>query len=271
MKDGEPTCVCSQFFSGPFCQTYICSEYCLNDGVCIPSVDEEGSEHLQCDCQEGFSGPRCGVSEEDCRNSCYNNASCIFDHLTSSLRCVCSGPFHGSACELCQGLQCGPGYCELDPVTHLPHCVCPLGLSSPSCAAATTCQGFKCRHNSTCHLVGGQPECLCPDTMYHGRQCEFDKCLTKYCRHGGHGYRDFTTGKCKCSCPSQYFGPKCESLLRELNICEGLENCANGGSCVDLGHQKVCSCSPQYTGPFCNVRLVSEPNKTLRANRLSDY
>ena len=249
---GQPRCVCNPYFTGEFCETYVCSGYCFNGGHCNPSLSPGGQEVITCDCPPGFTGLRCEVGREECDQRCKNNATCL-----PSGECQCSPPFIGPKCDACPGLQCGPGHCALDPSTKQPRCICPPGVSSPACVEQRTCLGFPCQHNSTCHLQYGQPECLCTDSMYEGRLCENDICLSRYCRHGGRGVRD--GGSCRCLCPSQYYGTKCESRLADLVTCEGLGECGHGGTCVQLGARRLCACSPDWAGPLCDIRLVHGP------------
>ena len=113
-----------------------------------------------------------------------------------------------------------------------------------------SCSGFNCFHNGTCQLVNGQPQCLCSDSMYMGRQCEQDKCLSIFCRNGGYGHR--MDGRCVCVCEKGFTGEKCENTLSEYLPCI---NCDNGGICRILNGTKVCQCSPEFAGPTCNIRV----------------
>ena len=272
LEDGAPKCICNPYFTGEFCETYACSGHCANGGHCNPSLDKKGMEVIHCDCPTGFNGARCELKVDPCGQKCMNNATCEVSGGVA--RCRCTPPFTGQTCQECPGLQCGPGHCTTDPATGQPRyassyfpsitlssssfrCVCPPGVSSPACTAPRTCAAFTCHHNGTCHLLHGQPECVCPDLWYKGRQCEMDKCLTVFCKHGGRGHRE--GGTCKCQCPSQYYGPKCESRLADLVTCEGLGECRNGGSCVQLGARRLCACTSDWAGPLCDVRLVHRP------------
>ena len=251
---GQPRCVCNPYFTGPFCETYVCSGYCFNEGHCNPSLDALGQEVVTCTCRPAYTGARCNIPQEECRQTCRNNATCVSSPSSMEVSCVCQPPFTGPRCDSCPGLRCGPGHCALDPSTRQARCVCPPGVSSPACTEPSSCHGFTCQHNGTCRLKHGQPECQCPDSMYRGRQCEADLCVTGYCRHGGRGVRE--GGSCRCLCPSQYYGTKCESRLADLVTCEGLGECGHGGSCVQLGARRLCACSPDWAGPLCGVRLV---------------
>jgi len=231
----------------------MCSGYCLN-GFCHPQKTASGEDKLECICNAGFSGERCEIKDKDCKEKCLNNSTCVSNPQTLELTCKCRPPFEGTRCDKCPGLQCGPGHCQLDSIGR-PRCVCPQGLSSPSCVEQKTCEGFQCFHNSTCHLESGQPECRCLDSMYSGRQCEWDKCLTIYCRNGGKGIRD--NGECRCLCKG-YTGRKCETKLSDYMICDGKGTCLNGGTCKTINGRQLCDCPPDYTGALCNIKLVGE-------------
>ena len=253
MIEGTPKCICNPYYNGEFCETYMCSGYCLN-GFCHPQKTASGEDKLECICNAGFSGERCEIKDKDCKEKCLNNSTCVSNPQTLELTCKCRPPFEGTRCDKCPGLQCGPGHCELDSIGR-PRCVCPQGLSSPSCVEQKTCEGFQCFHNSTCHLESGQPECRCLDSMYSGRQCEWDKCLTIYCRNGGKGIRD--NGECRCLCKG-YTGRKCETKLSDYMICDGKGTCMNGGICKTINGRQLCDCPPDYTGALCNIKLVGE-------------
>jgi len=255
MVDGQPRCICNPYYNGEFCETYMCSGYCLN-GFCHPQKTADDEDQLQCICNLGYSGERCEINDQECREKCSNNSTCVSNPQTLELTCKCVPPFEGTGCDVCPGLQCRPGHCELDS-TGRTRCVCPKGVSSPDCVEQKTCEGFQCANNSTCHLESGQPECRCLDNMYSGRMCELDKCLTIYCRNGGKGFRD--NGQCRCLCKG-YTGRKCETKLSDYIVCDGMGGtCANGGACTMMNNKQLCDCPPGYAGALCNIKLVGAP------------
>lgn len=247
MKNGKPECRCNLFFSGKYCQTYICAGFCQNDARCIPlNKIQNGSEYSAiCICKDGFQGDRCEIATKDCLDYCHNNASCDINRSSQKLDCKCRNPFYGERCDQCPGLDCSPGLCSMDSIGE-PACSCPPGVD----CLKNSCSGFTCFHNGTCHMVNGQPQCLCSDSMYAGRQCEQDKCLSIFCRNGGYGHR--MDGRCVCVCQKGFTGEKCENTLSEYLPCL---NCENGGTCRTLNGTKVCECSPEYAGPTCNIRI----------------
>jgi hypothetical protein len=283
--NGAPSCRCNPFYVGDYCESYICADYCLNGGHCIPldpgqnetapaaaivvpsGTGQADKKPAVCVCKLGYYGDRC---ELDCAGYCRNNATCRPSAANGrQLECSCRPPFTGPRCDECPGLACGAGYCTTawsaaaagGDVT--PMCRCPSSSTlSASCEEEEKkklpgCLGFDCHHNGTCRLdpVSGQPECVCTDSMYSGRQCEWDKCRTVYCRNGGFGRRD--SGRCVCACRKGFTGDKCENRLSDYINCDGV-GCENGGLCKTLNGRKVCACPVEYTGPSCSIRLVGD-------------
>lgn len=85
-------CVCPADFTGQYCETEPCYNFCLH-----------GSCHLTpmgnptCRCRNGFSGTRCEL--EVCANFCLNGGTCTLQG-GSSKRCYCSEHFSGDRCEI---------------------------------------------------------------------------------------------------------------------------------------------------------------------------
>ena len=288
--NGVPSCRCNPFYVGQHCESYICADYCLNGGHCIPldpiqngSLANNKAETLHgaqavCVCKVGYHGDRC---ELDCVAYCRNNGTCSSPNSPATatdrprLDCHCQPPFTGPRCDQCPGQDCGAGYCTLAPGSSsaerleerktLCHCP-PLGLLAASCekkaavvvaTGAGGCIGFECHHNGTCRQdqVSGQAECVCTDSMYSGRQCEWDKCKTVYCRNGGFGHRD--NGRCVCACRKGFTGEKCENRLSDYINCDGV-GCENGGLCKTINGRKLCACPAEYAGASCSIRLVGD-------------
>jgi len=222
----------------------MCSGYCLN-GFC-PGKNDKDEDELRCICNTGYSGKRCEIKDLECKRRCLNNSTCVSDPKTLELTCKCLPPFEGTSCDKCPGLQCGPGHCELDSIGR-PRCVCPKGLSSPSCVEQKTCEGFQCFHNSTCHLESGQPECRCLDSMYSGRQCEFDKCLNGGVCVAVSSNVTSPEYVAECICDARFKGKYCQ----DQNKC--YHHCLNGGTCFSDGDHVVCHCPVAYYGSRCNL------------------
>lgn len=85
-------CVCPADFTGQYCETEPCYNFCLH-----------GSCHLTpmgnptCRCRNGFSGTRCEL--EVCANFCLNGGTCTLQG-GSSKRCYCPEHFSGDRCEI---------------------------------------------------------------------------------------------------------------------------------------------------------------------------
>ena len=256
LRDGKPECKCNMFYTGQYCQTYICSGHCLNGGRCIPlNKLRNGKESSAiCICRHGFEGDRCEIATSDCQDYCHNNATCIINQSSQQLECLCKEPFQGDRCLQCAGLDCGTGSCSLDADGQLV-CMC-LGDRCSS----RDCSNFSCQHNGTCYVdpISNQPQCRCTDAMYTGRLCELDKCRSTFCRNGGSGYRQ--NGQCKCACRGGYAGRKCEDPIDNYFECEGVGFCQNGGFCRELNDRKVCHCPLNYLGPTCAVPVTEEDN-----------
>jgi hypothetical protein len=310
--DNAAVCRCNPFYVGEFCESYICADYCLNGGHCIPLDPAAGRHHngttpeaaateevtttaaavkALCVCKLGYYGERCELA---CGAYCRNNATCTSSAAaasTSSLaamgrtqqqqvECQCRPPFTGPRCDQCPDMHCGAGYCTRAPPetpgeSDQLMCRCPpLGALASSCdnnikpplppaAADSGCAGFECHHNGTCRLdpASGQPECVCTDAMYSGRQCEWDKCKTVYCRNGGFGHRD--AGRCVCACRKGFTGDKCENRLSDYINCDGV-GCENGGLCKTINGRKLCACPPDFAGASCGTRLVGDQSRPCK-------
>jgi len=256
LKDGKPECKCNVFYYGKYCQSYICSGFCMNDGRCIPLNKMKSSNESSaiCICKHGFEGERCEIATKDCQDYCHNNATCNINPKTQTLECNCKPPFIGEHCDQCPGMSCGLGKCALDSEGE-PHCTC-----QGSNCMRKDCSNFVCQHNGTCYIdpLSNQPECKCTDGMYTGRLCEMDKCQSTFCRNGGSGFRE--NGRCICACRGGFAGEKCDVPISNFFACLGAEVCENGGTCMELNNTKVCSCPLNYVGRTCNIRVSEEIN-----------
>ena len=249
MRSGYPKCVCDSDYTGKYCETFICSQYCENDAKCLP-VHEEGVAKVRrvaCICQKGFSGDRCQVNVMDCKDYCQNNATCTVNPDSGKPECKCEPPFTGERCDRCQDIYCPQGMCSLSPSNG--SAICKEDL----------CKDFPCYHNGTCYVdaTSLQPQCRCSDSMYHGRRCENDKCQSTFCKNGVVGRRLADTGECVCNCPKEYTGKQCEIVVQGVLKCDGLGQCLNGGKCVGLNESKVCACQPDYYGDNCEMKIES--------------
>lgn len=76
-SNNEQFCECPPKFEGPFCDQYICSGFCLNQGICqIPSekvhsavTSKELKEQRICRCTKNYTGDRCQIPSHMCVSS----------------------------------------------------------------------------------------------------------------------------------------------------------------------------------------------------------
>lgn len=120
--------------------------HCQNGGTCV--IEDQSSDLAHCDCQDGFSGPRCG---DHCPYNCRNGGYCTVTALgeSSSLvllepepddfMCKCFGRFTGPLCET-PYFNCGEnercfngGVCMVDATDGKHRCSCPDGWDGDSC------------------------------------------------------------------------------------------------------------------------------------------
>ena len=243
MERGRARCRCEPHYGGQFCETYICSGYCIN-GVC----HFHKSGEPRCFCSPGFSGERCEISSAECEAVCQNTADRCYSQPGGDLRCSCHQPWQG-LCAQCEALQC-PGHCEVD-------------TSGSARCEETDCSSFPCHHNSSCLMVRGQPECRCLDQLYEGRQCELDKCDSTYCSGGGRGHRE--DGRCVCVCPPTHTGPRCQQRSPAQALC-GEAACQHGGLC---SRDLTCSCPPGYSGQYCQLADLWHQHSCLNGGSLT--
>ncbi|XP_011881715.1 PREDICTED: protein cueball [Vollenhovia emeryi] len=83
------TCRCKKGFTGPFCETSLCHNYCLR-GKCI--VNHHGLP--ECNCMGTFSGPRCET--DVCNGYCLYDGVCSVQDGRPSCSCKYS---KGTRCE----------------------------------------------------------------------------------------------------------------------------------------------------------------------------
>lgn len=71
-SDIEMKCECPPAYEGEFCEHFICSNYCKNDGVCSfakitpTTTTAELKANRSCSCKFEFKGPRCEIPASVC-------------------------------------------------------------------------------------------------------------------------------------------------------------------------------------------------------------
>ena len=171
--DANP-CLCPDGFEGIHCEfkkgtVPDCTLDCQNDGVCVVGIHdpaemdrmkhiwskEDIDSHQRCLCKDGYGGPLCEASSEDCGgDACYHGGTCVETVITDTESGTSIKEFHcdcttaGDGNNLYAGYYCqhpsttfcsdvdenlfctNKGTCKGDP---LEGCDCPEGWT-----------GFKC-------------------------------------------------------------------------------------------------------------------------------
>ncbi|KAH7696338.1 EAT-20 protein, partial [Aphelenchoides avenae] len=90
--NSQPTCLCSEGFSGAHCEVDLCSQIvCQNGGSCLIR-----NGRAVCSCPPGTSGDRC--SETVCTPACENGGVCSAPN--GQPICTCAHPFLGANCNI---------------------------------------------------------------------------------------------------------------------------------------------------------------------------
>ena len=256
MHHGFPQCVCDSKYTGKYCETFICSQFCENDAKCLPVHEENKPARATCICKEGFSGAKCEINMKECIDYCHNNSTCLFNKESEKLECRCNPPFSGERCDECSNISCPRGKCFLNKD----------GVAV--CSTGDLCHHFECQHGGICYIDhdSGQPQCRCTDNMYNGRRCEMDRCQSSFCKNGGTGFRE--DGQCLCGCTTEYTGRQCELPIKDLSECseELGGSCMHAGVCVPLNQTKVCSCPLDYYGRRCENKIAAQLNPCREFN-----
>ncbi|CRL03072.1 CLUMA_CG016407, isoform A [Clunio marinus] len=188
--DDEMACECPSKYEGEFCQHFICSEYCKNQGVCIlPSnaksmTTTELKSKRRCHCSPEWKGVRCEIPSTACVNKCLNGGTChyqVHDNGTVSESCACRSNFSGSSCENCAAIQClnggtcrenygssncnlqcqNNGYCQRDKDDN-EICVCVGEWSGVACEFPPKCLDDEC---GKCRETSSINECVCKNSL----------------------------------------------------------------------------------------------------------
>ena len=151
-SDGVARCKCDPFYTGRYCEKYLCSGYCLNGGMCFPVATNKNNHSgvykgstanhkpifeplLKCVCPDGFEGQRCEKDRSSCKTlTCVNGGTCIVDR-NHNPACLCRKGYEGKTCEKCADADapCLHGRCTLVQTIHskgklTPRCFCDDGF-----------------------------------------------------------------------------------------------------------------------------------------------
>lgn len=98
-------CICTERYTGLFCEVDRCKNYCQNNGRC----HIENIKGPVCDCDENFTGDHCENEVKICSNcpenlpscdmNCENGGYCRKD-IDDFESCLCVGEWSGKYCQL---------------------------------------------------------------------------------------------------------------------------------------------------------------------------
>ncbi|CAB4012859.1 fibropellin-1 isoform X4 [Paramuricea clavata] len=241
------------FKSGRGYNIFLCTNVtCLNGGICMNGT---------CSCHSGFTGSRCDVDIDECKESpgiCQNRANCT--NTNGSYTCTCTAAYTGRNCSI------NIDDCKTDDGSSkcLNNGTCIDGEAKFSCKCQDPYFGPLCAHNECtslpCHNDG---QCVVEDKGYRckckagftGVNCETppDHCLSRPCQNNA---TCTTIGNTtfKCNCAAGFTGYNCGVNVDDCL----LANCQNNALCRDGINEYKCVCVPGFHGPLCQYQDVNE-------------
>ncbi|XP_064636324.1 cadherin-related tumor suppressor-like [Lineus longissimus] len=166
---------------------------CMNEGECSSAIDvytdttisssqslvittPDNNGGFTCTCRNGFSGPYCNISDNNCQNNPCNNGGQCHTLPDGTDKCDCLSGWEGAVCSVdineCQrNRPCrNGGACSNKPGSY--ECSCKQGYSGDNCEVKIDyCKGTVCQNGGTCHSKISTYECECPFGNA-GRNCE---------------------------------------------------------------------------------------------------
>lgn len=244
----NPTCSCQRCMMGYFGEH--CEQFDPSGDVCNGhgkdfywyNASVESKLGGGCDCQEGFYGRRCELTDKS--QECSGHGE-----IHGYGFCECAEGFFGKNCEQSMALlPCGTSqYAPQGQRVYLngqSFCQCNQGYFGENCS-------FQCLNVCKSGYRVYKPEgcgCECYNG-YYGEDCS-QKC-TNTCNYG---YTVYKNGACGCECYSGYYGDTCE-----MN-CANQINCINGGKAVYKNGVCACECPENVFGKVCEHRCADEIN-----------
>uniref|UniRef100_A0A8C3TG60 Neurogenic locus notch homolog protein 1 n=1 Tax=Chelydra serpentina TaxID=8475 RepID=A0A8C3TG60_CHESE len=244
--NGKAICTCPSGYTGPLWFGLKIPNPCEHAGKCI---NTQGS--FQCQCLQGYSGPRCEIDVNEClSNPCQNDATCL-DQI-GEFQCICMPGFNGHLCQYdideCASTPCKNGAKCIDgPNTYT--CECTEGFAGAHCEIdKNECDPDPC-HYGTCRDGIAAFTCLC-QPGYTGHLCDINinECQSQPCKNGG-TCQDRNNAY-NCLCLKGTTGPNCE-----INLDDCASNPCDYGKCLDKINGYECTCEPGYTGRMCNINI----------------
>ncbi|XP_031696731.1 hyaluronan-binding protein 2-like [Anarrhichthys ocellatus] len=118
------------------------------------------------------------VADECDPNPCLNGGSC--DHAADgSFKCLCPEPYSGKKCQIvtnvCKNVKCGRGSCVVTSTAPFNECKCKHPYKPPNCTKASRCRPNPCQNGGSC-MKGPKHssfQCSCP-RGYTGKFCEVE-------------------------------------------------------------------------------------------------
>ncbi|KAH8032784.1 hypothetical protein HPB51_001862 [Rhipicephalus microplus] len=249
--------------------------HCQHGGLCVL---QQGVP--KCNCTARYSGEHCEKDEGPLcdrdpwrKKPCVNGGVCVEDWRGNSTRCLCRGPWTGSACqEPAPNAQCDQpskacrngGSCVTGSVQSRTFCQCPPGYAGIYCEQHVgECQLGLCHHGGVCTEGSVGPLCNCQNTGFRGPLCDEDvnECAEEsdsVCLNGGSCFNQ--PGSFECVCPPGFGGPHCEQAV---GPCKDGSPCMHNSTCqeVDGGlsgnFNFTCLCSGVRSGRHCEVPRAS--------------
>uniref|UniRef100_A0A914XYG1 Uncharacterized protein n=1 Tax=Panagrolaimus superbus TaxID=310955 RepID=A0A914XYG1_9BILA len=257
LSNGTYACNCDEQYFGRRCQqkrSVTCTARpCENGGICKDSEDgtvececPEGDNcaqfadicHLSgqsfckhgacknifggalCTCDEGWTGSRCDIDEDECAEfPCNNNGTCI--NTAGGFRCECAPFYLGSRCEI-------QGICATEPCLHgtcVQHsakehtCNCDKGFEGSRCDEQIDyCKDEPCQNGATCQKLIGAFKCSCI-AGFTGDTCEtdIDDCVIGSCANNGKCLDRVNGFECACN-GTGFKGAQCTEDINECII-----------------------------------------------------
>ncbi|KAM4624561.1 hyaluronan-binding protein 2-like [Polymixia lowei] len=106
---------------------------CLNGGIC----DRAAGGGFQCSCPEPFSGKKCQMVKDVCKNVNCGHGDCVFISTAPFYQCKCKAPYKPPKCRKASPCRPSPcqngGSCSRDQTPSSFQCTCPKGYNGKFC------------------------------------------------------------------------------------------------------------------------------------------